>query len=300
MNAKKIMGMIIGVTISAVLISGATFAWLTFGTTVTEVTNSGTTMNFVVNYVGGKNVQYLPILDSLSAKPGAGRTEATLGANQATQLVVIVGKNSKSPNGHATIWLTSEPTLPEGDSEELTKYSSLTMDGVVRWAICRDPNVEGGSNGAAFSGTVTQIDQVCGNGTDFSKALNAGIIKAGSHLPIVLLNDAMLANGKKCESALVNTLIKNGSYRNSSSDQTIFSVCPELTSQGGTSVTQTQITNGTDYMMETDGVSYFIYLWFDGKTINNEHLTEQYDKNGNIKYNLYSGYVSASANQVQN
>lgn len=287
MNTKKLIGTIIGVTMFVVLIAGATFAWLTFGTTVTEVTNQGQTMNFVVDYAAGNNIQHLPILDSLSAKPGAGRTEATLGANEATQMVVILSKHENSPDGHATIWLTT------------TSNTQLTKDGVVRWAICRDPDVEGGSTGA-YPG-VTQVDDVCGGGTDFTNALNSGVIKTGSTGSIVLLNDAKLADGNKCATGTVSTSTKLGSFQAGTAEQTHFTSCPALTEQGGTNVTQTQITNGTDYMIEADAVSYFVYLWFDGATITNDHLKDQYDADGKtIKNNLYSGYVHASANQRQN
>ena len=46
-------------------------------------------------------------------------------------------------------------------------------------------------------------------------------------------------------------------------------------------------------LLQEDGVSYFIYFWLDGETINNDHLKDQYDldEDGNpvddtIKYNL--------------
>lgn len=48
MNNKKIFGMIVGVMAFVALIAGATFAWLTWQSTPTEI--EGTTSNFTVNY----------------------------------------------------------------------------------------------------------------------------------------------------------------------------------------------------------------------------------------------------------
>ena len=59
-------------------------------------------------------------------------------------------------------------------------------------------------------------------------------------------------------------------------------------------------------MLETDGVSYFIYFWLDGEKITNDHLDEQYDKKADgsvnyeagIKRDLYAGSIYASATQL--
>lgn len=292
MDTKKLIGTIIGVTLFAVLIAGATFAWLTFGTTLGENTYTGTAMHFVVDYSKGTDVPYLPILDSKSAKPGVtdsgtvGISETTLGANESSGLVIVMKKNDGSTDGHAMIQLSVTSTTP------------LTGDGVVRWAICRDDQVE----------TVgEQIDNTCGADGNFTKALNTGKItqkatKSGDTVTpavINLLNDAKLADGETCTTnTVLGTSVKTGT-----------STPCKLSEAGGTNVLQSQIAAGTDYMIKETGVSYFVYFWLDGETINNSHLDAQYDANGNgikdpdettIVNNLFSGYIHATATQREN
>lgn len=268
MNTKKLLGTIIGVIMFAALIAGATFAWLTFGVTVGSNVSSGNTVNFVINYTAGSAVRNLPILDSTLAKPNIIGT--SMENNEAAPLVVIIKKQniSTQPDGHASIWL------------ETTTTNNLTKDGVVRWAICRDTDVE-------TSGV--QVDDVCGGITDFNagytagKVLNMGTITGAGQIP--LLSDARLAEN---QSGKGSTLVANCSTTDG------LSMCT------GTSTEKN--------MLEVDGVSYFVYFWLDGETITNDHLDEQYDKKADgktidyeagIKRDLYSGFVYASATQLQ-
>ena len=55
-------------------------------------------------------------------------------------------------------------------------------------------------------------------------------------------------------------------------------------------------------LMKTAGVTYYVYFWLDGENITNDHLKDQYeggDTSGEIVYDLYAGYVFASATQLQ-
>ena len=68
MDIKKLIGTIIGVILFVALIAGATFAWLTFGTTLVSTNvNSANTMNFLVDYIFLVSLfffysnQYLPL-----------------------------------------------------------------------------------------------------------------------------------------------------------------------------------------------------------------------------------------------
>lgn len=273
MNTKKLLGTIIGVMMFAALIAGATFAWLTFGVTVGSNVLTGNTVNFVLNYTAGSAVTNLPILDSKLAKPNAIGT--SLDNNEAAPVVVIIKKQNidanndginDQPDGHASIWL------------DTTTSNNLTKDGVVRWAICRDTDVETSGN---------QVDDVCGSITDFNagyqagKVLNMGSITGTGQIP--LLSDARLAEN---ESAKGSTLVGN------------------CTTTSGLSMCTGTATEKK--MLEEDGVSYFVYFWLDGETITNDHLDEQYDKKadgsinyaGGIKRELYAGYVYASATQL--
>ena len=57
MDKKKLIGTIVGVIMFALLIAGATYAWLTLNVTVTNGTYNTKTKNFVINYVGGQSIK---------------------------------------------------------------------------------------------------------------------------------------------------------------------------------------------------------------------------------------------------
>ena len=249
MDYKKLIGTIIGVTLFAVLIAGATFAWLTFGTTIVATNvNTANSMNFIVDYTKGTNISDVPMVDSKLVTPA-----------QTSSLVVVMKKHSNSVDGHGSISLTT------------TSTGTLTTKGIVRWAICRDTDIE--TSGG-------QVDDVCGSLTTtaaFSaKALNTGKVTANS--TIVLLNDAKLTT-TKC-----------------SADVSTPTTCTALQATGG-SGTQTAALPGTgtgtttsnvSTLIPTNGVSYFVYFWLDGETISN-----------NEKNQTYTGYIHASATQLQ-
>lgn len=56
MDTKKLLGTIIGVIMFALLIVGATYAWLTISANVTNGNYTVKTKNFVINYVGGSAI----------------------------------------------------------------------------------------------------------------------------------------------------------------------------------------------------------------------------------------------------
>lgn len=267
MNTKKLLGTIIGVILFAALIAGATFAWLTFGVTVGNNVLTANTLNFVVKFEKGSAVTNLPVLDSNN-----------INAKDAAVVPIVLKKNPTSPEGHASIWLQ---TLSE---------TALTKAGVVRYVICRDEDVEEG----------TQEDDVCGNKVimenDAANYANVpGLYNAGSvtnNGPIPLLSDARLADSASNGSAVVaNCTTTSG-----------LSMC-------------TGSSQNTHKLLE-NGVSYFVYMWLEAEPLLNEHLDEQYykkdtteqyqigkggtpDYESGIKFDLYSGYVFSSATQLQ-
>lgn len=129
MDKKKLIGTIIGVTLFAALIAGATYAFLTFTATVTNATYNASTMNFIVDYSKGTDISDLPQL-----------TTAT--ASTAKSLVVKAKKHTGSPDGDITIKLNT--TTIEG---------TLGSDGVVNYAICKGACANNFS-GAKKTGTV--------------------------------------------------------------------------------------------------------------------------------------------------
>ena len=262
MDYKKLIGTIIGVTLFAVLIAGATFAWLTFGTTIvsTNVTTSSS-MNFLVDYTQGQTVSDIPMLDSTLATP-----------EKAAQLSVTAKKHSGSVDGHLIILLTSNATT----GKESGVTADLLTDGIVRWVICR--------------GQCT---------TNFNNAVNAGMAQGTTEQ--VLLNEAAFADGhnKKNDGTTactvandLKTMTKSSAtkpaedsvYGSFTKDQfSGYSVCNGLTRIKG----YANGSSSTSNIIGTTATTYYIYFWLDGATINNGH-----------KNQTYSGYIHASASQL--
>lgn len=237
MDYKKLIGTIIGVTLFAILIAGATFAWLTFGVEIVSTNvKTANTMNFIVQYTKGTNIDDMPMVDSTLVTP-----------SQTASLVVVMKKNPNSPEGHGSISLTT------------TSTGSLTTKGIVRWAICRDTSIEQG----------TQVDNVCGgltSTTDFSaKALNSGKVTANS--TITLLNDAKLTT-TKCSANVSDPSKVCTALQVSGGSGTTTAALPVTGTGTGTSNVSTLIPTG--------GVSYFVYFWFDGATISNAEKNQTY------------------------
>ena len=80
MNKQKLIGSIIGVTLFALLVAGATFAWLSVGANITNSVYNGTTKNFIINYTGGTditNVLQLSASNATTANITSGYTSVT-------------------------------------------------------------------------------------------------------------------------------------------------------------------------------------------------------------------------------
>lgn len=129
MDKHKLIGTIIGVSLFAALIAGATFAFLTFSATITNGTYNGGTMNFYVDYTKGTDISYLPQLQE-----GTPETAASL--------VVNAKKNNNSIDGYMTIKLST------------TSSDDLTTGGIVNWAICKGQCI-GDFSAAKNSGVIT-------------------------------------------------------------------------------------------------------------------------------------------------
>ena len=126
MSNKKLIGTIIGVIAFAVLISGATFAWLTYSVNVTGGTYNGASTNFVVNYTKGTDISDVPILTSPTV-------------STARSLVVSANKTSTSVDGTLSIKLTT------------TSSDMLTTSGAIKYKPCQGECADLTSN----VGTVT-------------------------------------------------------------------------------------------------------------------------------------------------
>ena len=112
MDKRKLIGTIIGVMMFALLIAGATYAFLTFTATVTDATYNGTTMHFLVDYTKGSEITTMPQL--VNATP-----------ETAESLFVVAKKNTGSVNGKLTIKLST------------TSNNTLTTGEIVNWVLCK-------------------------------------------------------------------------------------------------------------------------------------------------------------------
>lgn len=128
MDKKKIIGTIIGVIMFAVLIAGATYAWLTYYATVTNATYNGTTLNYWVDYSKGTDLSDIPILTSPT-----------------TANASFVKVTAKQPAGSIANNITIKLTT--------TSSNTVTTSGAVHYAICKGTCASNFSG--ATQGTVT-------------------------------------------------------------------------------------------------------------------------------------------------
>lgn len=112
MDKRKLIGTIIGVIMFAILIAGATYAFLTFAVNVTNGTYNGKTMKFLVDYTKGTEITAIPQL--VTATP-----------ETAESLHVVAKKNAESVDGNLTIKLST------------TSNNNLTTGSIVNWALCK-------------------------------------------------------------------------------------------------------------------------------------------------------------------
>ncbi|MDO4394835.1 MAG: hypothetical protein Q4C23_02520 [Mycoplasmatota bacterium] len=102
MDKKKLIGTIIGVTMFAALIAGATFAWLTFSATITNGSYNTGTKNFVINYDGGTALTEMPMLTVSGA--------SAVASSGAKVISLSAGLASGSTPGNLTITLNTTAT----------------------------------------------------------------------------------------------------------------------------------------------------------------------------------------------
>lgn len=124
MDKKKLIGTIIGVTMFAALIVGATYAWLSFNATITNGNVIGQTLNYWVNYAKGSDLSDIPIL-------------VTATNETAAVVTVTAQKPTGSIAEDINIYLTT------------TSTNDLTTSGAIKYAFCE------GECSADFSGAKT-------------------------------------------------------------------------------------------------------------------------------------------------
>lgn len=171
MDKKKIIGTIIGIIMFAVLIAGATFAWLTLAATVTNGNYTATTKNFVINYSGGTEIANTVLTDNATTANITSQTSAG-GSTEDGWLAVTASKTAASAKAS------------KFDIKLHVTSNNLTTEAVT-WAICKGECPSTVALATVSSGTAT-----CGSGVT-----NCGTITAGvSNTDIILYSDTSTFN----------------------------------------------------------------------------------------------------------
>lgn len=129
MDKRKLIGTIIGVTMFAALIAGATFAWLTFNASVTNGTYDATAENFIITYSGGTNITSM--LDVVNAPTVSNVTK---------KIRVSAHRANNTSTGTLYLKLTTSST------------GTLTTGSVVRYAVCSGTSSASGCTGNLADG----------------------------------------------------------------------------------------------------------------------------------------------------
>lgn len=177
MDKKKLIGTIIGVTMFAALIAGATFAWLSISASVgTPVFNNATSRNFIINYAGDTALN----ANLTQIKSGGATTSAITSAASAA----VAG------DGWAAV--TASKTANSAKASSFKVQASLTTNTMttnsIGYAVCKGA-CSTTTVLATFSGTGTGVTATCGTGITA-----CGTIPAGTTGTVTLYNDTSTFN----------------------------------------------------------------------------------------------------------
>lgn len=152
MDTKKLLGTIIGVIMFALLIVGATYAWLTISATVYNGTYSNIkTKNFIINYAGGTE-----ITDTVQTSNAttANITSATAAGDSTTDGWLAVTASKEATSAKA-----SDFTI------KLHINSSTLTTKALTFAVCKGACPTGVALATVSSGTATCATGVANCGT---------------------------------------------------------------------------------------------------------------------------------------
>ena len=110
MDKKKLIGTIIGVVAFAALIAGATYAWMTNAVTITNGVYNLKSMNFLVNYSKGANIN-------------AVNAVATPTVSNTTKITVTAGLAPNSAPGTMDVYLNTSSSINAILTGQFLKYS---------------------------------------------------------------------------------------------------------------------------------------------------------------------------------
>lgn len=176
MDKKKLIGAIIGVTMFAALIAGATFAWLSFNASVAApVFNNATSRNFIINYLGDTSITNLVQIKSGGATTSAITTAATASASGDSWAAVTASKAANTAKASSFKIQAS-----------LTTNTMSTNS--IAYAVCKGA-CSTTTVLATFTGTGTGVTATCGSGITA-----CGTIPAGTTGTVTLYNDTSTFN----------------------------------------------------------------------------------------------------------
>jgi len=129
LDKKKLIGMILGVTMFAALIAGATFAWLTFEANVVNGNYAGKSLNFSYTYGKGTDVGGISIL---SATPARNAIAVAKGYVELT---------ASKPAGSAK--------ASSFDIKLHKTSGTISPESVIKFAVCRSKTATDCNNAAS-------------------------------------------------------------------------------------------------------------------------------------------------------
>ena len=143
MNTKKIIGMIIGVVLFAVLIAGATFAYLQFSATIQNQSYSNVaTRNFTFTTTATSLDKIKPRQDTTSVRPARSTFTAS-----SDYLKLTIKKLAGTPKASHVYLKVKKPT------------NEFTTTNLIKFAVCRNATDSNCNN----SGTGTIPSSASGN-----------------------------------------------------------------------------------------------------------------------------------------
>ena len=171
MDKRKLIGTIIGVLMFAILIVGATYAWLTIAATTTNGNYSATAKNFIINYSGGSQITSTILTSNPTTANITSQTSAG-GSTEDGWLAVTASKTANSAKA-------SDFTV------KLHVTSNALTTKALTWAICKGDCPTDVALATNNNGTVT-----CGTGVTNCGAVNSG----ASNTDITLYADTTTFN----------------------------------------------------------------------------------------------------------
>jgi len=161
MDTKKLLGTIVGVIMFALLIVGATYAWLTLTANVTNGNYIVGTKNFVINYVGGTEIA----------------NTVQTASSTTTNITAATAANETTDDGWLAV--TASKTAASAKASDFTIKLHITSNTLttkaLTYAVCKGACPTGVALATVEGGTVTCGTGVASCGTVAGKQSNKDV-----------------------------------------------------------------------------------------------------------------------------